>query len=501
METEILVKIIRLDIAKIRYYMKDLHAAKGVFDEPVSAVEARIMASSNSALALREFLEWFGHMSGIRDLPPEPEPDVLMGYVKWAQKARAYYLDFLQAAFSAKFHPLPRWICTIFKLGRYGIASKALVQLAFEFPALLNPMIVEPVMAPSRTPFTISEGEVPLTCVLRRVVGARTPEYLSRLAKVWNTPDAETFFRRACSLNLVVHAEMQLVNFYDHNPQCRPSFRFIGVSKKSCYLCHMFLATHPDSFCISSCHQKLYLPWIPPPATDSNVYRRYKVITNELSKLMEAAAKHDMEKRLGERRPVPADSTAGVSLSGLTDVARTRSQFPLQSQTDFHISSDIIVEGSGAIEGNIRGEEETIKSPSSFQPIDVVELTPPNVGIEPVTLDTGDVAIVTEQLVNNSNSTSVLAMVFHFMRADDFDKQDIVSMRDIFDLSINRPSWVKLLEILKVDDDFGIAFQEGQQVLIVNDRIRVSNERQFLACLQHLLNSNVLNSEALVCNI
>ncbi len=51
-------------------------------------------------------------------------------------------------------------------------------------------------------------------------------------------------------------------------------------------------------------------------------------------------------------------------------------------------------------------------------------------------------------------------MVFHFMRADDFDKKDIVSMRDIVDLSTKRPSWVKLLEILKADDDFGVAFQK-----------------------------------------
>jgi len=60
---------------------------------------------------------------------------------------------------------------------------------------------------------------------------------------------------------------------------------------------------------------------------------------------------------------------------------------------------------------------------------------------------------------------------------------------------------VKLLEILKDDNEFGVSFEEGQQFLIVNDRIRVTNERQFLACLQYLLNSNVLNSEALMYNI
>lgn len=134
------------------------------------------MESHNSAPALQEFLEWFEHIFAIRDLLLVPEPESLIDWVQWAQKARAYYLDHLQATFSSNLHPLLRWVRTIFKLGRYGIASKALIQLAVELPALFNPMIVEPVVAPSRTPFTIPDGEVPLTCVLRRVVGPRTLE-------------------------------------------------------------------------------------------------------------------------------------------------------------------------------------------------------------------------------------------------------------------------------------------------------------------------------------
>jgi hypothetical protein len=33
--------------------------------------------------------------------------------------------------------------------------------------------------------------------------------------------------------------------------------------------------------------------------------------------------------------------------------------------------------------------------------------------------------------------------------------------------------------------------------MIVNDRIRVTNEQQFLACFQYLFNSNIINYEAL----
>jgi len=234
-ETEILERIIRLDIAKNRYYLKDIRTAKDVLAEHVSAVELRIIEASSSAShvthpALQQFREWLEELFTIRDMPPDPEPETLVPHIRWAQKAKKYYLEFLKIAFLTKVQPLPRWVRMILKLGRYGIASRAFVQLAAEFPGLLNPLVVEAVQAPLKTLFTISEVEMPLTCVLRRAVGGRVEEYLPRLASVWGIADAELHFRRACLLDLAVHAEIQLVNFCEHNKECKPSLRFIGVS-------------------------------------------------------------------------------------------------------------------------------------------------------------------------------------------------------------------------------------------------------------------------------
>ena len=48
-------------------------------------------------------------------------------------------------------------------------------------------------------------------------------------------------------------------------------------------------------------------------------------MTAELSKIMEAAAKQDLKGRLGSpRKQAPADSSAGVSLSGLTETSLER---------------------------------------------------------------------------------------------------------------------------------------------------------------------------------
>ena len=261
---EILIRIIRLDMVKIRHYLKDLCTTKCIFEQSISAVQLRVMQSSTTTVptdspALQKLLEWYEYVFSIKDLASDPDPKILFRHIQWAQDAKRYHVEFLKAAFSTPAQTLPRWIYTIFKLGRYGIASKALVQFAVEVPSLFNPLVVETVTAPIKTRFAVQKDKMPLTCVLRRVIGGHEEEYLSRLARLWNKEDPEDYFQRACSLNLTVHAEMQLVSFYDYNHEHKPSFRFLGVSKKSCYLCRMFLVTHPDSFDVSSCHQKLYI--------------------------------------------------------------------------------------------------------------------------------------------------------------------------------------------------------------------------------------------------
>ena len=133
-------------------------------------------------------------------------------------------------------------------------------------------------------------------------------------------------------------------------------------------------------------------------------------------------------------------------------------------------------------------EEDTAELEPSSHPIEVVDLTPFNEEIGPATFNRPLIAILTEQDLENSNLTPISTMVFHFVRAGDANSQDIVSINNILNSSTNYPLWAKLVEVLKADDDFGLAFREGREFLMINNRIRVSNERQFLACLQYLRN-------------
>ncbi len=144
--------------------------------------------------------------------------------------------------------------------------------------------------------------------------------------------------------------------------------------------------------------------------------------------------------------------------------------------------------------------EETAETQSSLQSIEAVNVAPSNMNIGLTPSNYTGTALQAEEvtLLDRRNTPLISTMVFHFFRADDNSKQDIVCMDDILDYSTNGPSWTKLLEILAADDGFGMAFKEGREFLIVNDRIRVANGRQFLACLQYLQNSNTLNSVAFV---
>jgi hypothetical protein len=198
---------------------------------------------------------------------------------------------------------------------------------------------------------------------------------------------------------------MQLVNFYDHNRERLPQFRFFGVSKKSCYLCHLFLTTYPDSFCVSSCYQKLYPSWIPPPATESKVYKRCKAIMTELCKVMEATSKQELDGRLGTtHRPVLADSTAGVSLSGLTDSNLTG------------IATQALVKGR--VESMMDAEPR-----SSSRPIEVVSLTPTSLEIDPAVFSEWGFLESTDSFSETRSLSSISAMAFHFMRSGDATKQ------------------------------------------------------------------------------
>lgn len=66
-----------------------------------------------------------------------------------------------------------------------------------------------------------------------------------------------------------VHAEVQLILFYEQYPKSRPP-RAIGASKSACFLCDLFIKQH-RGFGISHSHMKLYTQWTIPNVPWMNI--------------------------------------------------------------------------------------------------------------------------------------------------------------------------------------------------------------------------------------
>ncbi|KAK1756313.1 hypothetical protein QBC47DRAFT_460164 [Echria macrotheca] len=192
-------------------------------------------------------------------------PETMAMLIDWASRARWIYQKQLKLLLDLAGTERPRWLDSLHKLARYRSAIKSMVKLAVKQPEVFAGVRIQGVPAHSSRPFSISKAKAPLLATIQNLVGEGSDETMEQLKKHLDTQDVEKMLRRACNLSLTLHAEMQLVVFYEGNPSLAPRMRFIGTSKKACFHCHEYLLEHPLGLRVSACHQKIYPSWMPPP--------------------------------------------------------------------------------------------------------------------------------------------------------------------------------------------------------------------------------------------
>lgn len=310
----ILHKIIVLAEDRIRFLLEKLNQPKA------HAAIKRAMDRMNNKKSVSDdagevrFRQWICNLPVISSLDNGSDCAHLLVHVKWASEARWVYSEQLENFLDADNEELPLWLKTIYKLGRYQTAAKTMIKLAVKQPAVFTGIHIEPVQAPERTRFSLGKEKLPLLTILKKITKTDAEELKKRLGETWLTTDPEIRFRQACRIDLTVHAEMQLLSFYDHDPSFTPRLLFMGTSKKACFLCHEFMSRHPLAIGMSATHQKLYPTWMPAPCSPA-VRKRHKVLLWEFSRHLEQVTARDLETRLGIRRPNTMDSTAGPSLT------------------------------------------------------------------------------------------------------------------------------------------------------------------------------------------
>ncbi|KAI0134023.1 hypothetical protein BJ170DRAFT_690339 [Xylariales sp. AK1849] len=479
-EKQMLSKIIELDTEKIMHYLGKIRRYSPAIHEDVDWIIAnfRCLDVIFEPRELSGFLEWIAGLRLLTKCEVNPDQSETLAHIQWATKAKWVYSRFLEATFKVRGAPMSPWVVNVQKLGRYAVASQVLLHFAAGNRSLFCPMLIEALPAPPKQRYQPSSEENHLDAALRRSIGGDTGGPTMRLGRYWNVSNPELHFRRKCPRELTVHAELQLVNFYDHNRDRMPRKRFIGVSKKSCFLCYKFLQQHPFNFAVSACHQKLYLNWVPPPCCNHKIYKQYKKLAVDLSVAMETAAKHDIEQKLGmgARRPVPLDSTAGVSLP----VALI--------QHEMH-QPDIDLEHCDFVSmGDTFEQEDCAQHPANPNSAEH--------GSDELSMDDEEYFPSDDGRATDEVASPV--MTFHVKRTDDRRRQDIVTITELIDPLCERPTWELLCVILASDDRFGVGFDHAHEFLLINQRLRVGSDRQFTACLEFLRNAQSWNNEASV---
>lgn len=314
MEFEILCKIITLTQDKIWSLLEKLHRPEiqTTIDRAISEVDGQKSFLDHAKEV--DFRQWIRNLRQLACLGPGSDSAHLILHIKWASEARWVYSEQLEAFLGSAEGQLPPWLKHVYKLGRYYAATKAMLKLAMKQPELFTRIHVETVQAPEQVQFSLGGKKPHLLTVLKKITTADPQKLRENLGQTWLTDDPEEKLRRACSMTLTVHAEMQLLSFYDHNPDYTPRLLFMGTSKKACYLCHEFMSRHPLSIGVSASHQKLYPTWMPPPCS-SAVRKKHKILLWEFSRHLEQTTARDLETRLGMKRPYNMDSTAGPSLT------------------------------------------------------------------------------------------------------------------------------------------------------------------------------------------
>jgi len=319
-ETELLEEVVQLDESRILSLVKKLEKCgiRCVFQLGIS----KLFSGDFN----QEILEEPGFGPWLKTSPFVVAPigsygtSQLISLVRWASQARWDYPKHLRILLALGPSPHPPFMETLYKLARYWAAIKSMVKLAIKQPELFADIRIQEVKAPSQEKFSLYQEKTPLRKTLKRLVKNDWEMTLDNLAQRWEPDDVEGKLRKACHLTLTLHAEMQLLDFYDHNPAMVPQLRFMGTSKKACYLCHEFLLRHPLRIRVSACHQKVYPTWMPPSHRDLPGVVRSKVFW-KFSKDIERATVRALRTGLADsRRPMNKDSTAGPSLTATATV-------------------------------------------------------------------------------------------------------------------------------------------------------------------------------------
>jgi hypothetical protein len=134
--------------------------------------------------------------------------------------------------------------------------------------------------------FTVEAVSSKLQCV--NVLSSRTVDQLNKrlptssIKLEAHSAEAQRLLKRW--KKYVVHAEMLLLLFYEEHPEISKVKNYIGISKRSCFLCASFIRFH-KVFTMEGDHKQLYCLWTLPASISFQNEAQRKRFSNALRDL------------------------------------------------------------------------------------------------------------------------------------------------------------------------------------------------------------------------
>ena len=143
----------------------------------------------------------------------------------------------------------------------------------------------------------------------------------------------------------VVHAEMLLLLFYEEHPEIRLVQDYIGISKRSCYLCANFIRLH-KRFIIEGEHQQLYCLWTLPEHIHLQADAQKANFTAALTELSSLVENRITAICQSSCHPLPFNAESVANFSRTSLISRRRISAQPATKSRLHLKPATEVERS-----------------------------------------------------------------------------------------------------------------------------------------------------------
>jgi hypothetical protein len=288
-------------------------------------------------MEFRQFRHWLDTHFGPRQLDEQSDLQLLVRECHRARKVLLFDpLSILSGQDQSRYPKFERLFKLLCKLGKHVTVCRkifdAVVLLPQDFSLGFVPTVE--IVSPSELrnlPLMPKEATVESTAN-RMFSASKEDEKEKFVARVKATSSSEELSRllyNQIKSKTRVHAELLLVDRFE---QTKANFlgsgeKYIGCSKPACYLCFAYIRHHPAQYATPSSHQKLYIGWRMPDIFSDEPHSGKRSINQEqtLLKMIEEVRK-DLQTEIDSRQPrIPyhADSTAGITSSGIVTIVDT----------------------------------------------------------------------------------------------------------------------------------------------------------------------------------